>query len=128
MVMLVRGIRGAITVVSDDKELVIAATARLLKKMQQENQFREGDIISVFLSATPDIKSVFPAEARRLLQWDMVPLMCFQEIDVAGALPLCIRAMVHINSDKEQDEIKHIYLEEARSLRKDLIESPAILP
>ncbi len=126
--MLVRGIRGAITVVSDDKELVIAATARLLKKMQQENQFREGDIISVFLSATPDIKSVFPAEARRLLQWDMVPLMCFQEIDVAGALPLCIRAMVHINSDKEQDEIKHIYLEEARSLRKDLIESPAILP
>ncbi len=126
--MLVRGIRGAITVVSDDKELVIAATARLLKKMQEENQFREGDIISVFLSATPDIKSVFPAEARRLLQWDMVPLMCFQEIDVAGALPLCIRAMVHINSDKEQDEIKHIYLEEARSLRKDLIESPAILP
>ena len=126
--MLVRGIRGAITVVSDDKELVIAATARLLKKMQEENQFREGDIISVFLSATPDIKSVFPAEARRLLQWDMVPLMCFQEIDVAGALPLCIRAMVHINSDKEQNEIKHIYLEEARSLRKDLIESPAILP
>ena len=126
--MLVRGIRGAITVVSDDKELVIAATARLLKKMQQENQFREGDIISVFLSATPDIKSVFPAEARRLLQWDMVPLMCFQEIDVAGALPLCIRAMVHINSDKEQDEIKHVYLEEARSLRKDLIDQPITLP
>lgn len=126
--MLVRGIRGAITVVSDDKELVIAATARLLKKMQEENQFREGDIISVFLSVTPDIKSVFPAEARRLLQWDMVPLMCFQEIDVAGALPLCIRAMVHINSDKEQDEIKHVYLEEARSLRKDLIDQPITLP
>lgn len=126
--MLVRGIRGAITVVSDDKELVIAATARLLKKMQEENQFREGDIISVFLSVTPDIKSVFPAEARRLLQWDMVPLMCFQEIDVAGALPLCIRAMVHINSEKEQDEIKHVYLEEARSLRKDLIDQPITLP
>lgn len=126
--MLVRGIRGAITVVSDDKELVIAATARLLKKMQEENQFREGDIISVFLSVTPDIKSVFPAEARRLLQWDMVPLMCFQEIDVAGALSLCIRAMVHINSDKEQDEIKHVYLEEARSLRKDLIDQPITLP
>ena len=126
--MLVRGIRGAITVAKDDKELVVEATAQLLNRIQQENQFETGDIISVFLSVTPDIESVFPAEARRLLDWNRVPFMCFQEINVLGALPLCTRAMVHINSAKKQDEISHIYLGKARALRKDLVDSQATHP
>ncbi len=120
--MRVRGIRGAITVEADNIELVIEAAAELLKKIQLENQFETEDIVSVFLSVTNDIKSAFPAEARRLLGWDMVPLMCFQEIEVTGALPLCIRAMVHINCDKKPNEIKHIYLKNAQILRKDLAE------
>ncbi len=118
--MLVRGIRGATTVEADEKELVIEAAGHLLKTIQQENQFDSEDIVSVFFSVTPDIKSAFPAEARRLLGWDLVPLMCFEEIDVDGALPLCIRVMVHINCDKKQTDIKHIYLKNAKILRQDL--------
>lgn len=121
--MLVRGIRGAITVTADQRQAVIEATYELLLKIQSENNFNTEDIVSVLFTVTPDIKSVFPAEARRLLGWDSVPLMCFQEIEVENALPLCIRVLVHINCDKKQTEIKHIYLENAVTLRKDLADN-----
>lgn len=121
--MLVRGIRGAITVTADQRQAVIEATYKLLRKIQSENNFNTEDIVSVLFTVTPDIKSVFPAEARRLLGWDLVPLMCFQEIEVENALPLCIRVLVHINCDKKQTEIKHIYLENAVTLRKDLADN-----
>ena len=121
--MLERGIRGAITVTADQRQAVIEATYKLLRKIQSENNFNTEDIISVLFTVTPDIKSVFPAEARRLLGWDLVPLMCFQEIEVENALPLCIRVLVHINCNKKQTEIKHIYLENAVTLRKDLADN-----
>lgn len=119
--MLVRGIRGATTVAEDKKELVLKAAYELLLKIQQENDFDPEDIVSVLLTVTPDIKSVFPAEARKELGWDLVPLMCFQEIPVENALPLCIRALVHINCDKKQSEINHVYLKNAVVLRRDLV-------
>ncbi|HAA09109.1 MAG TPA: chorismate mutase, partial [Syntrophomonas sp.] len=52
--------------------------------------------------------------------WDKVPLLCFQEIEVTYALPLCIRVLVLVNTEKSQDEIRHIYLKEAQRLRQDL--------
>ncbi|NLB52623.1 MAG: chorismate mutase [Syntrophomonadaceae bacterium] len=119
--MLVRGIRGATTVAEDKKELVLEAAYELLLKIQQENDFNPEDIVSVLLTVTPDIKSVFPAEARKRLGWDLVPLMCFQEIPVENALPLCIRVLVHFNCDKKQSEINHVYLKNAVVLRRDLV-------
>lgn len=118
--MLVRGIRGAVTVTADEKQQIIEATRQLLLTIQSENNFNTEDIVSVLFTVTPDIKSVFPAEVRGFLGWDFVPLMCFQEIEVENALPLCIRVLVHINCDKKQAEIKHIYLKNAVTLRKDL--------
>jgi len=56
------------------------------------------------------------------LGWDKVPLLCFQEIEVPNALPLCIRVLVMVNTSKTQQEIRHVYLREARQLRQDLIE------
>jgi len=52
--------------------------------------------------------------------WDMVPLMCSTEIPVQGALPKCIRLLIQVNTTKGQREMKHVYLNEARSLRPDL--------
>jgi chorismate mutase len=43
-----------------------------------------------------------------------------REIPVPGSLPLCIRVLLHWNTDREQAEIRHIYLRGARALRPDL--------
>lgn len=118
--MLVRGIRGATSVKKDNTEEVLKATRELLESLCKENNIIKENIASILFTVTPDIKSVFPAKAARQMGWDMVPLLCFQEIEVAGSMPLCIRVLIHINTDKNQSEINHIYLNEAKKLRADL--------
>ncbi|MBC7076022.1 MAG: chorismate mutase [Syntrophomonadaceae bacterium] len=117
---MVRGIRGATTVEDDRSEEVLQATRELLELMQKENGFSVEDIASILFTVTADIRSAFPAQAARSMGWDKVPLLCFQEIEVPGALPRCIRVLVHINTNKGQDDIKHVYLKEAKKLRRDL--------
>lgn len=119
--MVVRGIRGAITVNRDEPEEIMDATRELLQQVQQENAFSIEDIASALFTVTADLRSIFPAAAARSIGWDKVPLMCFQEIEVEGSLEKCIRVLVHVNTDKSQREIKHIYLREARRLRQDLV-------
>ncbi|MEQ8175312.1 MAG: chorismate mutase [Syntrophomonadaceae bacterium] len=118
--MTLRGIRGAITISEDREDEIWSSTRELLQAIQEQNGFAVEDIASVFFSVTPDINSAFPAVAARAMGWDRVPLMCFQEIDVSGAVGLCIRILIHINTSQEQDEIKHVYLRDARNLRNDL--------
>lgn len=118
--MKVRGIRGAITIKEDNPEEILEATKELLFKMQAENDFTVEDIASILFTVTSDVRSIFPAQAARMIGWDKVPLLCFQEIEVPGSLPRCIRVLVHINTEKSQEEIKHIYLREAKKLRQDL--------
>lgn len=118
--MLVRGIRGATTIKEDTVEEVMQATRELLELIQSENNFAIEDIASALFTVTSDVRSVFPAAAARTIGWDKAPLLCFQEIEVPGSLPRCIRVLVHVNTDKSQQEIKHIYLKEAQSLRTDL--------
>lgn len=117
---MLRGIRGAITIDKDREDEILLSTRELLQSMQDQNGFDIKDIASVFLSVTPDIKSAFPAVAARAMGWDKVPMLCFQEIAVPGALGLCIRILIHLNTGKSQDEIKHVYLRDARLLRPDL--------
>ena len=119
--MLVRGIRGAITVNNNTKEEIIKFTKELLITLQKENDFKIEDIVSVFFSVTPDLNAAFPARAARELGWDKVPLFDMQEIGVPGSLPRCIRILIQINCSKNQTEIKHCYLRGARILRKDLV-------
>lgn len=120
--MSVRGIRGATTIDEDCKDQLLAATERLLTALQKANDFAPDDLASVLFTVTKDIKSAFPAEAARRLGWDKVPLLCFQEIDIRGSLSLCVRVLIHFNTVKTQDEIKHIYLGKAKALRPDLLE------
>lgn len=119
--MVVRGIRGATTITEDNPVEVVAATRELLEKIQQDNDFHHEDIVSILFTVTADIRSVFPAQAAREMGWGLVPLLCFQEIEVQGSVPFCIRVLVTINTDKKQDQIKHVYLKEATRLRMDLI-------
>ncbi len=119
--MSLRGIRGAITVSMDEHEEVLAETRKLLVAIQKANPgLHTSDIGSAFFSVTADISSAFPAEAARAIGWDQVPLLCFQEIPVSGSLPLCIRILIHWNTDLEQRDIHPVYLGQAKALRPDL--------
>jgi chorismate mutase len=118
-VTVVRGIRGATTVEADDKELIIAATEELLEAMCRENEFVPEDIASALFTVSCDLRSTFPAEAARKRGWTLVPMLCATEIPVPGSLPMCIRVMIHVNTTKRQDEIRHVYLRRAVALRPD---------
>jgi monofunctional chorismate mutase len=117
---VVRGVRGAITVSQNSKEEILQATKELLINMANANQASVTDIAGIIFSVTPDLNAAFPAAAAREMGWVHVPLFDTLEINVPGALRKCIRALMFINTELAQSEIKHIYLREARQLRPDL--------
>ncbi|MCZ2259460.1 chorismate mutase [Sporosarcina sp. G11-34] len=119
--MTVRGLRGATTVEKDEEQAVLSATEALVIEVAEANGVRPEEIVSVLISTTPDIKSTFPAKAVRTIEgWKYVPVMCTHEMDVPGAMPQCIRILMHVNSEIPQKDIKHIYQNEAIKLRPDL--------
>ena len=121
--MWLRGIRGAITVESNDAVQILSATTQLLHSIVEENNFSPEDICSVFVTVTQDLTATFPARAiRQMKGWELVPLMCSVEIPVENSLPRCIRLMVQVNTTKKQNEIVHVYLNDAKTLRPDLPE------
>lgn len=118
----VRGIRGATTVDADEPDLILDATRELLEAMLDANGIDAFEVIaSIFFTTTPDLCSTFPAEAARVLGMNMVPLICNQEIPVPNRLRRCVRVMMQVNTQKGQEEMRHIYLREARTLRPDLV-------
>jgi len=117
----VRGLRGATTVRADEELIVLEATEILAHEIAKSNNILPEDIVSVIISTTVDIKSTFPAKAIRSIDgWKYVPVMCTHEIDVPGGMPLCIRILMHVNTDTLQKDITHIYQNEAVKLRPDL--------
>jgi chorismate mutase len=118
---MLRGVRGATTVSNNEEKEIVLATEKLLKVMIDENDIHPEQVTSVFISVTEDLTATFPAKALRNINgWAYVPVMCMREIPVPGSLPLCIRIMLHLNTDKKQSEIQHIYLNKAVTLRPDL--------
>lgn len=119
---MVRAIRGATTVAANDEGEMLDTTCELLKVMTEQNGIVKEDIISVIFSVTTDLNAAFPAVAARRLGWTDIALMCTYEIDVPGSLQNCIRVLMHINTEKSNNELKYIYLKDARKLRPDLFE------
>lgn len=121
--MGVRAVRGAITIDNNTKEDVLKYTKELLSEIVKANNIDQEDIISIFFTTTRDVNAEFPAVAARELKLKNIPLMCAHEMDVPGSIPMCIRIMLHFNTDKTLDEISHIYLRDAIKLRPDLFET-----
>lgn len=116
-----RGVRGATSCEADEPALILAATRELLQEMLERNGISDfGDIGAIFFTTTPDLTSTFPAEAARELGMVEVPLICNSEIAVPGRVDRAIRIMLLLNTTKQQPEIRHVYLREARALRPDL--------
>ncbi len=118
--MTIRAIRGATTLVADEREHLHERTRELVEAVMTANSLSTDDVISVFFTGTPDIVSDFPAAAAREMGFGAVPLMCAQEMAVPGALPLVVRIMMHAYLDVPRDDVQHVYLHEAISLRRDL--------
>ena len=118
----VRALRGATTVDADTPEQVTTRIQALMRTLLERNGLEPDDLISVVFTATGDVVSKFPALAAREMGLGHVPLLCAREIDVVGATPLCLRVLAHVHTDREPDQLHHVYLEGARGLRDDLPE------
>jgi chorismate mutase len=117
--MAVRGVRGATTATANTAEEIIEATQELIAALIRVNELRTEDIASAFWTTTRDLTAEFPAFAARQVGWADVPQMCAHEMDVPGKLGMCIRVTLHINTERTQQEIRHVYLRGATVLRPE---------
>jgi chorismate mutase len=124
--MACRGVRGATTLERNEREEILAATRQLLALMLRQNGIKLADVASAIFTTTPDIDAEFPALAGRQLGMLDVPLLCGHEMTVPGSLPLCIRILIHWNTDLPQSEIHHVYIREAKRLRPDIQALPPV--
>lgn len=119
---MTRGLRGATTVNENEATEILTNTKLLVAEMVKENGVKPENISHVFISVTDDVNAVFPARAlREFSGWTYVPVMCMREIDVPNSLEKCIRVMMVLRTNKNQDELIHIYHNEAVKLRPDLL-------
>lgn len=119
--MAVRGIRGATCVDADVPDQIRLATRELLETILSRNGITDFDnVISAVFTTTEDLNSLFPAEAARQIGMHTVPLLCAREIPVPGSMPLCIRVLLHVNTDRNPRQIEHVYLRAAQKLRPDM--------
>lgn len=122
MTGVVRAIRGATTLDEDTREQVEERTQALVREILERNDVSDDDLVSIIFTATDDIHSQFPATAARLLGLEDVPLLGATEASIEGGLERCIRVLVHCYTDRSRKELRHVYLEGARTLREDLAE------
>lgn len=126
--ILCRGVRGATSVSENSSEAILSATRELLESIVRLNDMQIDDIASVYFTTTADLNSTYPALAARQMGWFHVPLLCSNEVNVPDGLPHCIRVLIHWNTNRRPQEISHVYLHEARSLRPDHQALPPIRP
>ena len=118
--MAVRAIRGATVAAENTKEEIFAATVEMMNEIIGRNNINTEDIIDIIFTVTPDLTAVFPAAAVRRMGITNVPLLDMAAPDIDGALKMCIRVMVHINTESDNYAFNHVYLRSAASLRPDL--------
>jgi chorismate mutase len=118
--MLTRGVRGATTVQANTREAILEATRELLEAMVQANEIDTDKVASAFFTVSPDLNAEFPALAAREMGWTHVALLCGHEMAVPGSLKMCLRILLHINTEKRPDELTHVYLKGAKVLRPDI--------
>ncbi|MBQ8284512.1 MAG: (d)CMP kinase [Clostridia bacterium] len=113
-------IRGATTIERDCKEEISKSVKELLDEIFSLNALKKEEVRVFVFSLTSDIHSYHPAKAAREAGYDFAPLFAAIEPDIDGGLKLCIRLMLFIEREAEGVTPKHVYLKEAKKLRKDL--------
>ena len=119
----VRGVRGATTAAANTEQAILDATEELIRELCAANEIDPQDIASAIFTVTQDITAAFPPTAARVrLQWTHVALLTATEMDVEDDQRLCIRVLMHVNTDKRQDEMQFVYLNGASNLRSRGVE------
>ena len=113
-------VRGAVTVLKDEREEISSATKKMLRIILEKNNIEMSEVICVMFSTTKDITSFYPAAAAREIGFTDCALYSSAEPDIEGSLKLCIRVMLLADKIKDKQDIKHVYLGEAKKLRRDL--------
>ena len=116
-----RGIRGATTASENTPEAIMEATQELLRAITAANNVQLEDIASAIFTVTPDLNAAFAPRAAREMGWNNVPLLSAVEVESPTGLPLCVRVLIHWNTERPPYDIRHIYLRAATKLRPDLL-------
>jgi chorismate mutase len=112
-------VRGAVQAEANEAEAIVGATEMLMRELLDRNALGAEAMVSCLFTTTGDLDAEFPAVAARRLGLDSVPLICAREIDVPGAMPQVIRAMVHYYAPAGHKPA-HVYLGATQELRADL--------
>ena len=118
--MALRAIRGAIQVPANTSEDIASGVQELIAAILKANELTPSDVISVFFTSTADLNAAFPAAACREMGFANVPLIGSVEVSVPGALDRTVRTMLHVETTLTPEQITHIYLHGAASLRRDI--------
>ncbi len=117
-------IRGATTIEKDTPIEIKEATVELMNELIAQNSLKPENMVSVLFTATKDIRSAYPGKyLREVLGITDVPILHFQEMDVQGAIGLCIRVMIHYDAPVRGTSV---YLRKSKSLRPDLTGSSIV--
>ncbi len=114
-------IRGAVTASNNEQSIASAAT-RLADRLYFKNGITDGNVINITISVTPTLTAASAAQAIRESGHN-VPIMSCAEPIVDGMPANVIRLMVTAYSD---NPVRHIYLNGARALRKDIAGNYAV--
>lgn len=122
--MPVRGIRGATTATANTAAAIVEATTELLGELVRLNALDPADVCFAYFTTSPDLDAEYPALAARRMGWVEVPMLCGNDMAVAGpnprAIPKAIRILLLHNSDRPQREMRSAYLRGAQAIRADL--------
>jgi chorismate mutase len=120
----VRALRGATTVEMTGVAADAArdATQEMLRTLLEQNGLTVDDVVSALFTLTPDLYSAAPARAARGAGWHDVPMLTATEAPADHSLPRCIRVMLHVETTRPRDAMRHVYLHGARTLRPDLLD------
>jgi chorismate mutase len=112
-----RGLRGATQIAANTVPAIEEAVVELCREIEARNEIGPADIVWAIFTVTHDLDADFPARAARVAGWNAVPMICSQEIPVAGSMPRVVRVLLHVDSDGPRN---HVYLRGAQALRPDL--------
>ena len=119
--MMMRGVRGATVANSNTEADILEATQELLLEMIAVNGIKQDEVASILFTTSPDLTACYPAKAARNIGWVQTALLGFQEMGVPNGMPLCVRVLIHWNTEKGLNDIEHVYLRDAIQLRPDLV-------
>ena len=112
-----KSIRGAIAVVDNNEASIISSAKSLILSVMNENNITEEDVVFALFTVTQDLDQAFPAKAFSELGRKSIAAIDAVAPKIKDDLARCIRILLTINN--RTNDVKHIYLNDAKSLRPD---------